>query len=146
MLLHHGLAAVVRVYWAELTLLSTIAAAGLGLVGALLFKAEHPLTLAELDGGVLLQLGPDGVAATVRGATVYCDWRHVVVERSSAGLIFVLESSVVHLLPHEAIPKALWGAVAALLAGAGKGALAPGERDRGASFSNPRTIAGYSIE
>jgi hypothetical protein len=147
MLHRHGLAAVLRVYWPELAVLATMAAAGLGLIAALLLRADHPLTRAELVGGALLQLGPDGLAATVRGATVYCEWEHVAVEHSPDGLIFVLARSVVHLLPHEAISDAEWGLVRALLAAVGKGPRpSAGAAGCDASFSNPETISAYSIE
>ena len=115
MLHHHGLAAVLRVYWAELALLATVVAAGLLLLATVLTGAHDALTRAELEGGVLLHLGPDGLAATVRGATLYYDWEHVSVERSRLGLLFVLPRGAFHLLPEEVVPRKEWSALAALL-------------------------------
>jgi hypothetical protein len=43
------------------------------MLAALLLSPGDPLTAAEVDGGVLLQLDPTGLAATVRGATLYYD-------------------------------------------------------------------------
>ena len=147
MLQHHGLAAVLRVYWAELTLLATVVAAGLTLLVTVLSSAQDALTRAELEGGVLLHLGPDGLAATVRGATLYYDWEHVSVERSQLGLLFVLPRGAFHLLPHEAISRRQWSALAALLDRAAQRVrLAAGASEREECLADRRCLEAYSTE
>src|SRR5205807_811458 len=62
-----------------------------------------PLSRVEFDSGVLLQLGPQGLAATVRGATTYYDWEHVALHAMPAGIAFVLPTRTFHLLPYSAL-------------------------------------------
>jgi hypothetical protein len=81
---------------ASLTLLSTAGGAALLLHAA---RGAEPLSRIELEGGVLLQLDSQGLAATVRGATTYHDWEHVAVRP----IAFVLPRRMFHFLPWSAL-------------------------------------------
>jgi hypothetical protein len=75
-------------------------------VAALFLHASRggdPLTRVEFETGVLLQLGPRGLAATIRGATTYYDWEHVALHAMPGGVAFVLPRRTFHLLPYSAL-------------------------------------------
>ena len=78
-----------------------ILAAGASALFAVALHAGDELSRRELESGALLQLSREGVAATVRGATLYYDWDHVRVHVCALGVLFEMPRGAFHLLPRE---------------------------------------------
>ncbi|HET7789016.1 MAG TPA: hypothetical protein VFL36_23790 [Myxococcales bacterium] len=117
--LRYGLSDALRICAGGIAGLTLLSAAG----GAALFvhaaRGPDALSRVELESGVLLQLDSHGLAATVRGATTYCDWEHVDVRPVAGGIAFVLPRRTFHLLPWSALSAEDAGRVCALLAHSG---------------------------
>lgn len=76
---------------------------GAGLLAVACASSRDELDRGELDTGVLLNLSPEGLCATVRGTTVYCDWRLVRAAHSREGIALVLPRGTFHLVPREVL-------------------------------------------
>jgi len=98
----HGLLPVLRQSWIPALHAIAILAAGAAALFAVALHAGDELSRRELESGALLQLSREGVAATVRGATLYYDWEHVRVHHCALGVLLELPRCAFHLLPLEA--------------------------------------------
>jgi len=76
---------------------------GVGLLALACASAGDELDRGELETGALLNLGPAGLCVTVRGTTVYYDWRLVRVVDGHTGLLLVLPRRTFHLVPRAAL-------------------------------------------
>jgi hypothetical protein len=98
-----GPRAVLEIALGQTLPVAAIFAAGAAALALASLREGDALDADELSGGVLLQLAPTGIAATVRGATTVHDWVHVTVHEVAHGFAFVLPHRAFHLLPFEDI-------------------------------------------
>jgi hypothetical protein len=98
-----GPRAVLEIALGQTLPIAAIFAAGAGALAVASLWEGDALDANELSGGVLLQVAPTGIVATVRGATTVHDWVHVTVHEVAHGFAFVLPQRAFHLLPFEEI-------------------------------------------
>jgi hypothetical protein len=99
----YGLHYAMRIYGDGLAAMAAVVGGGAAALVAYVARTGDALSRSELRTGVLLQLGPHGLTATVRGATTYVEWEHVALHKLSTGVAFILPRRTFHLLPYAAL-------------------------------------------